>query len=88
MPEHTFISESKTTMFINELSREIRYKNIADPKNPIELTLFLTFKTVYPFLISPSAKYPPITSDIIETMLGIRIAIIKVLDAKSIPIPP
>ena len=50
------IKHKRITTLIKESSNEIRYKNIADPKKPIELTLFLTKRTGLPLLISPSAK--------------------------------
>ena len=48
IPEQILIRQSKITALIRESSKEIRYKKNADPKNPIELTVFLTFRTSWP----------------------------------------
>ena len=53
---------------------EINYKNMAEPKNPIELTTFLTLITSYPFFMELSVITPPIIREKIATRLGIRMA--------------
>ena len=45
IPEQMLIKQSKITAFKRESSKEIKYKKNADPKNPIELTVFLTLIT-------------------------------------------
>ena len=88
MPEHTFIRHSKNTTLNNASCSEIKYKKMAEPKNPIEFTTFLTLIILYPLFIKLSVITPPMIREKIETRLGIRIAYTKMLEPKSMPIPP
>ena len=54
IPVQSWIRHNKKIALNKVSCREIKYKKIAYPKNPIELTVFLTLITLYPLFIKLS----------------------------------
>ena len=58
-PVKRFVIQIKIMIIEIDSKSGIKKRQNADPKKPIELTIFLTFITFIPFLIILSARKPP-----------------------------
>ena len=85
MPEKILVTQINIIIVVIDSKNGIMKRHEAEPKNPIELTIFLTFIILLPFFIKSSARNPPALRAITEIILGIIIKVTNALDSRAIP---